>query len=73
MKKHDFGKVQKNTKITKSGTRLFLSKKRQKIVLIAPLAKRCAKKGRVPRALFLLRQNGGVGGEQSGDEKSGLN
>lgn len=62
--------LQKNGDFWKLG---FGSKKRQKNALIAPLAKRWLKKGRVPRALFLLRRNGGVGGEQSGDEKSGLN
>ena len=72
-KKHVFSGPQKNTFFRKNHKSRFGPKKRQKIVLIAPLAKSRVHKSRVPRRVFLLRRNGGVGGEQSGDFFFGSN
>ena len=71
-KKRDFPKTRKTAKFAKSGTNGFGPKKRQKTLLIAPLANVEVQKPIVPRALFCIRRNGGVGGEQSGDFFFGL-
>ena len=66
-KKRDFSKNAKNAQKRGAVHFRFFAKKRVFLLQIAPLAAYKVKKMKVPKTLFYMCRNEGVGGEQSGD------